>query len=107
MTATLHALANATFDDWWPMFPSELRTGKALCRTKWNAITGDGLDTKTKDKDSGLFVDLFLKDTPEAIIAGTKRWVDALPRAADYGYLDIQYQRRAPQFLNQGGWMDD
>ncbi len=95
-----------TFDDWWALFPAEIRKGKKKCRQKWDAITGDGLDTKSLDKDSGVYVPMFHQATPEAITAGTKAWIARLPLNADYTIKDIQYEKRAQQFLNQGLWED-
>ena len=97
----------ATFDDWWDIMPVELRQKRPVCESKWNDITGDGLETRTLDKDSGTYVSLFLKATPEEIIEGTRVWKKRLRMNPDFSYHEsIQYEPRAPQFLNQGRWMD-
>ena len=108
MPSHLHAVgtAPATFEDWWQLFPSDLRQKKAVCEQKWKFITGEGLDTTTLDKDSGTYVPLFVKATPEEIIDGTRKWREQLKRQ-DFGFHpDIRYEPRAPQFLNQARWRD-
>ena len=45
-----------TFNDFWKEYPK--RVGRPLAEAKWNAITGDGLKTRTLDRDSNTYVEI-------------------------------------------------
>src|SRR5882672_1979316 len=64
-----------TFEEFWRVFPR--RTHKPLARAKWDAITGAGLKTRTLDRDSGQYIEIFLQATPAAILDGAKRYARA------------------------------
>jgi len=98
-----------SFDEFWLFYPSVRRVQKALCRAKWNAITGPGLHTRMLDKDSGQFVDIFLQATPREIIDGAKRYADKMrdPNGKYGSYIDGgKYVVSPAVFLNQGRWED-
>ena len=98
-----------TFDEFWFSYPHVARRQKALARTKWEAITGDGLATRMADKDAGGFAPIFLKASPGEIIAGAKRYDELMrkPGLGEYGYKDDGKFICGPAvFLNQGRWMD-
>ena len=95
----------ATFEDFWKAYPKKVR--KALARAKWDAIVGEGLKTKTLDRDSGTFVDIELKATPCEIVEGAKRY--ALTQREPNGWKlkdDGKYTAHPATWLNQGRWMD-
>lgn len=101
--------AAGTFDEFWRAFPYPRRQGRALCKAKWDAITGDGLKTRTLDRDSGQYVTIELKATPAEIMAGLAKF-DAKYRkkgTGEFGYVDDgKYICGPAVFLNQGRWLD-
>ena len=95
----------ATFEQFWFLYPRKV--DKALARAKWDAITGDGLTTRTLDRDSGQYVVLALAATPAAILAGLRHYLASIPRKPNsYEYLEPQYIPHPATFLNRGRWMD-
>ena len=97
----------ASFEQFWQVFPK--RVGKAMAKAKWDAITGDGLVTRTLDKDSGTYIELELKATPEEIIEGAKRYFQSqrLPGIGNYRLKDDgKFTLHPSTWLNRGGWMD-
>ncbi len=104
------------FDEFWVLYPSPRRTGKALCRAKWEAIVGPtGLRTRTLDRDSDTFIVLTLNGTPDEIIEGLKRslcqWHSPTlsewdsrkwPKWKDEG----KFIPNPATWLNQGRWED-
>lgn len=94
------------FDEFWQHYPK--RVGKPLAKAKWDAITGPGLDTKTLDKDSGVYVPIRLQATAEEIIEGVKRYcrsqIDPNTYKLKHGG---QYTLHPATFLNQGRWLDE
>jgi len=99
-----------SFDAFWRAYPSPRRVGKVLAKVKWDAITSaGGLSTRILDKDSGEYVPVELRATPEEIIEGVKRYDAAmrLPGVGEYGYKDGGKFICLPStYLNQGRWMD-
>lgn len=103
----------ATFDDFWRLCPKKV--GKPIAEAKWRAITSpQGMMTRTLDRDSGLYIDIHLKATPEELIAGMKRYcMEQCPtstweeiaqgraRLKDGG----KYTCHPSTWLNQGRWM--
>lgn len=104
MTATVVDLAPATFEAFWNL--QYHKVDKVLAELKWDAITTTGLDTRMLDRDSGQFVEVYLKATPEEIIAGHKLMMKHWPRSADFSLIDPQYLVRPVAFLNRGRWKD-
>lgn len=98
----------ASFEDFWKVYPKKV--GKPIAQAKWNAITSEtGLTTRTLDKDSGTYVEIQLKATPEEILEGAKRYERHHRRqgTGQYGYVDDgKFLLNAATFLNQGRWMD-
>lgn len=95
----------ATFDDFWRAFPK--RVGKPLAKAKWDAITGDGLKTRTLDKDSGTYVEIELKATADEIVAGAKKYSATQIDRQTYRLKDDgKYTCQPATWLNQGRWMD-
>ena len=96
------------FEEFWQAYPR--RIGKALARAKWKAITGPGLKTRTLDKDSGTYVEIELRATPDEIIAGAKRYYQAnrLNGTGQYGFKDGgRYLCQPAYWLNRGRWEDE
>jgi hypothetical protein len=99
------------FDEFWEIYPSCRRTGKAICKSKWDAITSPtGLRTRTKDRDADTYIHLTLSATPEEIIAGLKRacmlWRNPSKAATSEWKEDGKYIPLPSTFLNQGRWLD-
>lgn len=87
------------FETFWRIYPRKV--GKAMARSKWNAITGNGLQARCKDRDGNVMdMDLFAR--PEALIEAAKA----------YRYMTIdketpeQFIAHATTWLNQGRWED-
>lgn len=114
MTATVTSIKRpeaepGTFDEFWLWVPgpAKKRSSKALCRAKWDAITNGGMKTKTFDRDSNSYVEIFLQATATEIIEGMKRF-DASWREPNgtYGqYRDGgKYIPGPAVWLNRGSW---
>ena len=101
-----------TFDDLWNAVPPERRIDKALCRAKFAAITSEqGLHTKNLDRDSGLFVAVHLKATPEEILKGWIKYIgENVVQDTRWGpakQMKLKkdaYVRHLSTWLNRGGW---
>ena len=91
-----------TFDVFWKQCAKKI--GKPLCKVKWDAITGDGLKTKTLDRDSGSYVEIELKATPEELIEGMKRYNEQQTDPQTYKLKE--YTCMTSTWLNQGRWQD-
>jgi len=100
MTDTVTQLhPEPTFETFWKCFPKKL--DKLMCRAKWDAITGPGLSTRMLDRDSGQYVAVTLRATPEEIVAGAKRYVSQFVDASNYK-SDFTYCCHPSTFLNRG-----
>lgn len=91
------------FEEFWKLYPRKV--GKPLARAKWNAITGNGLKTRTLDKDSGTYVEIELHASPAEIIAGAK----AYREQQFVGFKlkdDGKFIAHPATWLNQGRWED-
>lgn len=95
------------FEEFWQLYPAPRRSGKALCKAKWDAIVGPtGLRTRTRDRDAEVFVLLTLSATPEEIIAGLKRCREQW-KTENYKWKDDgKFIPMPSTWLNQGRWMD-
>ena len=94
------------FEEFWKAYPKK-KIAKPLCKSKWDAITGKGLKTRTLDKDSGTYVEIELQASPEEIIAGLKRYVDSQwDRGACRFKDEGKFICNPSTWLNQGRWMD-
>lgn len=95
-----------TFEDFWKHYPR--RVGKPLARTKWDAITGPGLKTRTLDRDSNSYVEIELQATPAEILEGVKRYRDSQIDRQTYRLKDNgRFTAHPATWLNQGRWMDE
>lgn len=98
------------FEEFWMLYPQPRRTGKAMAKAKWDAITGPtGLRTRTKDRDADTFMSLTLSATPEEIIEGLKRSRELweIKGVGKYGWKDDgKFIPLPTTWLNQGRWMD-
>lgn len=99
---------NDRFEEWWMLYPAPRRSGKAMCKAKWDAIVGPtGLRTRTKDRDSDTYIILMLSATPEEIITGLKRCREQWQAPNSYKWKDDgKYIPMPLTWLNQGRWMD-
>lgn len=103
---------SATFDGFWELCPKKV--DKALTKAKWDAITRDGLETRTLDRDSGQYVPLNLKATPDELIEGMVRYrrTQIIKEFEHHGrqYVtlvdDGKFTAHPATWLNRGRWMD-
>ena len=95
-----------TFEEFWLHYPKKV--GKPLAKAKWDAITGpDGLCTRTLDRDSGQYVGIDLRATPEEILDGVKRYRATQIDKNTYSLKDGgKYTCMPATWLNQGRWAD-
>lgn len=109
MSATIHKLQpQDRFEEFWRVYPK--RVGKPMARAKFKAITGEGLKTRTLDKDSNTYVEIELQATPEEIIEGAKRYYERnrLEGTGNFGFKDNgKYLCHPATWLNQGRWEDE
>lgn len=103
MNATVVSLNTATdFDLFWRLYPPCMRKygNRSIAKRIWQAITSEeGLHTRNLIRDSGTYIPVHHKATPEEIIEGLRRWRSQLPESYDEQYLP------APSnWLNRGGW---
>jgi len=105
---TLKAVETDQFELFWAK--QRHKTGKLISRIKWDAITGDGLDTKILDSSTGEYHEIKgLKATPEEIIEGYDKYLSSYMNGRPVYQMtdeERQYLKRPIQFLNQGMWMD-
>lgn len=85
------------FESFWNAYPRKV--GKAMARSKWNAITGNGLQARCKDRD-GNVMDMDLYSDPVVLVEAAKA----------YRYASIDTEARfiahPTTWLNQGRWED-
>ena len=92
------------FEDFWNVWPRP--EGKLKARVKFDAITGPGLDARSRCRDSGALESLgILKATPAELIAAAKKYRKRFI-GKDYKG-DYTYCQHAATWLNQGRWMDE
>ena len=110
MTAKLlrmPTVAPASFDNFWKVYPRPV--GKLLAADKFRRITGDGLRTFIVDHESNYRVEVFLKATPEEILAAARKFSATLREGGlSYGRLMVELQHipLPSTWLNQGRWLD-
>ena len=96
----------ASFEDFWRVYPK--RVQKAIAKAKWDAITGEGLTTRTLDKDSGGYIELELKASPDEIIEAARSYAKSQREPHSYSLRDNgKYTCNPATWLNQGRWMDE
>ncbi len=80
------------FNEFWKIYPRKV--GKAICRAKFHALTGDGLKVTIEGQK------LVLKAKPEAVVQAAKA----------FRYLSIETEERfiplPKTWLNQGRYED-
>ena len=101
MTATVVDLAPATFKTFWDNCPRKV--GRIMAQSKFEAITGDGLHTRTKDRDSDTYIEVFLKATAQEVIEGMKRYRKRVWVTEE---TDERFILHPSTWLNRGGWLD-
>lgn len=94
-----------SFEEFWKVYPRKV--GKPLAKAKWDAITGQGLKTRTLDKDSGTYVEIELCATPDEILAGAKIFREQQFVPGSYKLKDDgKFIPHPSTWLNRGQWMD-
>ena len=94
------------FEAFWHQCVKKL--DKALAKAKWDAITSErGLETKMLDRDSGSYVAVHLKATPQELIEAMKRYarsqIDSNFKIKDGG----KFTCGPAVWLNRGRWQDE
>lgn len=93
-----------SFEEFWKYYPRKV--GKAIARKKFEIITTYGMRTRTIDRDSGLFIELTHKASPEEIVEGAKRYTKNL-LGPDYKWkIEEKFIPYPSTWLNRGGWED-
>ncbi len=105
----LHIVHNVhnepTFADLQKAYPRTSRTKPAAAKAKWDAIISEeGLHTRNRDEDSGTFVDVHLKATPQEIIEAARLYRQEMQLPESYKYSE--YTQGLQNWLNQGKWMN-
>ena len=90
------------FEDFWKV--CAIKKLKALCKIKYDAITGDGLKTRMLDRDSGTYVELELTGTHEELKSGMIKYNEQQTDPVTYKLKE--YTCMTSTWLNQGRWMD-
>lgn len=93
------------FEEAWKLWPR--RDGKAIARTKYEAIVKGGFKSKTLDKSSGQFIEMDLSATEDQIIAGIRGYVDSQIDKRTYRLKDDgKYVPHLATWLGRAGWED-
>jgi hypothetical protein len=93
------------FEEIWKLWPNKAK--KPLARAKYDAILKGGYDTRTLDRDSGLFVAIELGATADDILAGVKKYLDSQLDRNTYRLKDDgKYIPHLATWLNGGRWED-
>lgn len=93
------------FDDLWKIWPR--KDGKAIARTKYDAIVKGGFKSRSLDKSSGQYVELELSATAEEIIAGAKAYAASQIDRNTYRFKDDgRFIPHLATWLGAGRWMD-
>ena len=91
------------FEEFWKVYPRKVR--KALARAKFEAITGEGLETKTLDRDSGEYVPIFLKADADTLIEAARRYRKSNIDPHTFDMKDDgKFMCHPATWLNQGRW---
>lgn len=108
MTVTqIHPAPENAFAEFWKSYPhNPRRKSKAAAKTLFDKITGGGISTRTRNKDSGGYLDLFLSATPEEILEGVKTYRKDMTDRTTYK-VDTTYVPDAVVWLNGGRWDND
>lgn len=97
--------APSRFGELWAVWPR--KDGKAIARTKFDAIVKGGFQTKTLDKSSGQYMDMELTATAEDIIAGAKAYVASQIDKRTYRFRDDgKFIPHLATWLGRAGWED-
>jgi hypothetical protein len=103
--APTNEAAAAVFEDCWKRWPNKAK--KPIARAKFMAIVAGKYDTRTLDKDSGMFIPIELSATPEQIAAGVKAYVDSQIDKKTYRLKDDgRFIPHLSTWLNQGRFED-
>jgi len=99
------AAPKGDFETVWKAWPR--KDGKAIARSKYDAIIKGGYRTRTLDKSSGQFIELELSATAEQILAGVKAYVDSQIDKRTFRFKDDgKYVPHMATWLGRAGWQD-
>lgn len=94
---------NADFEAFWNLCP--LKVGKLLAEAKFRSITNGGLSTRTLDKSSGEYVQIFVKATASELIEAMRAYRQS--RIDPLTYDTKPYTLHPATWLNSGRWLDE
>jgi hypothetical protein len=93
------------FEEVWKLWP--VKAGKAIARTKFDAIVKGGFLSKTLDKSSGQFIEMELSASADEIIAGVKAYVASQIDKRTYRFKDDgKFIPHLATWLGRAGWED-
>ena len=93
------------FDELWTIWPR--KDGKAIARTKFEAIVRGRYRTNTLDKSSGTYIPMELSATADEIIAGAKAYAASQIDKNTYRFKDEgKYVPHLATWLGRAGWED-
>lgn len=93
------------FEETWRLWPR--KDGKAIARSKYDAIIKGGFRTRTLDKSSGQFIELELTATADQILAGVKAYVDSQIDKRTFRFKDDgKFVPHFATWLGRAGWED-
>lgn len=99
------ATTKGDFETVWKAWPR--KDGKAIARSKYDAIIKGGYRTRTLDKSSGQFIELELSATAEQILAGVKAYVDSQIDKRTFRFKDDgKFVPHMATWLGRAGWQD-
>lgn len=93
------------FEELWKVWGR--KDGKAIARTKYEAIIKGGFNTRTLDKSSGEYVPMELSATAEQVIAGAKAYMASQIDKTTYRLKDDgKFIPHLSTWLGRAGWED-
>ena len=99
------ATPKGDFETVWKAWPR--KDGKAIARSKYDAIIKGGYRTRTLDKSSGQFIELELSATADQILAGVKAYVDSQIDKRTFRFKDDgKFVPHFATWLGRAGWQD-
>lgn len=99
------AAPKGDFEAVWKAWPR--KDGKAIARSKYEAILRGGFKTRTLDKSSGQFIEMELSASPDQIAAGVKAYVNSQIDRNTYRFKDDgKFIPHLATWLGRAGWED-
>lgn len=98
--------AENRFDEFWAVCP--LKKKKAATQAKYNAVIApSGHHTRTFEKDSGGYIDIYIQATEQDLIDGMRKYAKSVAGNSSNNYKRSEYILHSRTWLNQGRWLDE